>query len=106
MKTQEFVTGSTIRGPFLASQRASRKPERRSTGLQDESNDAPTVEVVLSRDEKAAIEARSVRRAVTLWLMQTLLMTLCSRRPCRNCSADRESALPRGCVLAVRYSSR
>lgn len=103
MKRQEFVTGSTVRGP---SQRASRKPELQSQGLQDENNDAPTAEVALSRDERDAIEARSTRRAVTLWLMQTLLMTLCSRRPCRNCSADRESTLPRGCILAVRYSSQ
>jgi hypothetical protein len=106
MKTQEFVTGSTVRGPFLASQPGSCEHEFQSTGFYDESGDVPTAEIVLGREEKAAIKARFAPPRVTLTLMQTLLMTLCSRRPCRNRPADRDSTLPRGCIFAVRYSSQ
>ncbi len=35
-----------------------------------------------------------------------LLLRLCRRRPRRRRAIRKELTLPRGCVLAVRYSSR
>ena len=45
------------------------------------------------------------RRRLTLGPLLTLLL-LCIRQPQHLRASEREVTLPRGCVLAVRYSSR
>lgn len=123
MKTPELLTGSMALGPFLASLLALPDHEFENHGSQNDSDGAPTTDIVLSRDAKNVAEGHSARprvvtpgpmisgvpttrRSCAWWGGLRLLMTLCSRRPRRNCPVSRESNLPPGCVLAVRYSSR
>ena len=83
MKTQEFVTGSTVRGPFVVSQRG----------------DADTL-------SHAAHPVAPNRSRFADALRRFLMLLLCRRKPRHRRPSRQELTLPRGCVLAVRYSSR
>jgi len=86
MKTQEFVTSSMVRGPFLSSQRG----------------DADT-----SSQTAYPVEPNRARFADALKLRRLLmLLTSCRRKPQHQRPSRQELTLPPGCVLAVRYSSR
>jgi hypothetical protein len=85
MKTQGFVTGSMVCGPFLASQRG----------------DADT-----SSHTAYPVPPHRSRFADALKLRRFLMLLLCRRKPQHRRPSRQELALPRGCVLAVRYSSR
>ena len=86
MKTQEFVTGSTVRGPFLASQRG------------DADTSSHTAYPVAPNRSRFA-DALKLRRFL-------MLLTSCRRQPQHRRPSRQELTLPRGCVFAVRYSSR
>ena len=86
MKTQEFVTGPTVRGPLLVSQRG----------------DADT-----SSHAAYPVAPNRSRSADALKLRRFLVLLMLRRQTPRHWRSSRqELTLPRGCVLAVRYSSR
>jgi len=86
MRTQEFIAGSAACGPFLASQRG----------------DADT-----SSHAAYPIAPNRSRSTDALKLGPFLMLVLLCRRKAKRPLPNRqESTLPRGCVLAVRYSSR
>jgi hypothetical protein len=85
MKTQEFVIGSMVRRPFLASPRG------------DADTSSQTAYPVAPNRSRFA-DALKLRRFL-------MLLPLCRRKQHRRPSRQ-ELTLPRGCVLAVRYSSR
>lgn len=51
--------------------------------------------------EKQTVEAKALR-----WLHLLLMLGVCRRKTQLRCPGRNEQALPRGCALAVRYSSR
>ncbi len=85
MKTQEFVIGSMVRRPFLASPRG----------------DADT-----SSQTAYPVAPNRSRFADALKLRRFLMRLLSRRQSQRRRPRRQELTLPRGCVLAVRYSSR
>jgi hypothetical protein len=85
MKRQEFVTGSTARGQFLVSQQ----------------NDADT-----SSQTAYPVAPNRSRFADALKLRRFLMLLLCRRKQQHRRPSRKELTLPRGCALAVRYSSR